>query len=157
MGNEYYYIILYFVLVFIGLGIITLDIKIKIGLGLFLYIIMLCIIFFVDNISEKGYTLYKLFNHFNLKYGDTLNFVYHIKTRKHKKEGGSIDKDRKTPKCKIEGKIENNNLIITKLSDECDNNESVKDKYKNLITHTGNFDDNESIHVNSEIKDFTWS
>jgi len=111
--------------------------------------IPLIILVLIDYTSEKGYTLYKLFNYYDLKYGDKLDFVYHIKTRYRD------DSTAKTPKCKIEGEISSNTLKINKMTD-CDKNEDTKDSYLKLLTHTGKFDDGDKIKVGSEIKDFTW-
>lgn len=147
-------------ILFIFLGVLLIDnVKLRkyedkkyylVKLGIFfIFMIPLIILLLIDFFTEKGYTLYKLFNYYDLKYGDKLDFIYHIKTRYKK------DNTEKTPKCKIEGKIENNNLKITKM-EGCDEDEEVKNNYLKLLTHTGKFEGDQSIKVGSEMKNFTW-
>ena len=149
------YFLLYVFFIFLGVLLIDNN-KLRkykdkkrylIRFGIFIILLLpISLLILISRYTEKGFTLYKLFNYYDMKYGDRLNFIYHIKTRHVN------DKNTKTPKCKIEGEIINNNLKITKMED-CD--EEKKDIYKELITNTQNFDNGE-IGVGSEIKDFTF-
>lgn len=118
------------------------------GLILFLILVMGIVIFIINLVSEKGYTLQKLVDDYQIKYGDTVNFTFHIKTANKESDRGS----NKIKKCKITGSVEKDALEIKSMTD-CD--EDVKDKYLKLITTQGEFDNKEPIRVGSKIANFT--
>lgn len=116
---------------------------------LILFVTFVCgIILFIINLnSEKGYTLKKLVGDYGIKYGDTVDFTYHIRT--------SFNKDQiKIPKCKITGSVEKDILKI-KTMENCSNDEKIKQKYLNLITTQDEFDNKEPIRIGSKIANFT--
>lgn len=120
------------------------------GLILLLILVMGIVIFVINLVSEKGYTLKKLVDDYQIKYGDTVNFTFHIKTANKKSDRGS----NKIKKCKITGSVEKDALKIKSITD-CDEDKEVKDKYLKLITTQGEFDNKEPIRVGSKIANFT--
>lgn len=109
----------------------------------------------IDRYSEKNYTLKKFIDYYGLRYGDTLDFNYHIKTD-HKDK---IKGDFKTPICKIDGNIEGGNLKINKITG-CDTEEDIIGKYKKIFSSTLDLKDNggkeldDSKFIESQISDF---
>lgn len=99
---------------------------------------------------EKGYTLKKLVDDYQIKYDDTVDFTFHIKTADKKTDRGS----NRVKKCKITGSVEKDDLKIKSMTD-CDEDKEVKDKYLKLITTQGEFDNKEPIRVDSKIANFT--
>ena len=108
------------------------------------------VIFIINLVSEKGYTLQKLVDDYQIKYGDTVNFTFHIKTANKESDRGS----NKIKKCKITGSVEKDALKIKSMTD-CDEDKDVKEKYLKLITTQGEFDNKEPIRVGSKIANFT--
>ena len=114
-------------------------------------VLSLGIIALVLNIfMEKGYTLKTLVDDYQIKYGDTVDFTFHIKTADKKTDRGS----NRVKKCKITGSVEKDDLKIKSMTD-CDEDKGVKDKYLKLITTQGEFDNKEPIRVGSKIANFT--
>mgnify|MGYP006078204181 CR=1 FL=1 len=101
----------------------------------------------IDKFTEKGHTLTKFVDYYDLQYGDTLDFVYHIKT------DYQTDNTKKTPKCEISGNITKNNLTITKMKN-CDNAKETKEKYLKLIGTFAITDNNSPISKGSKISNF---
>tara|TARA_Y100000389_G_scaffold184211_1_gene202445 strand:- start:547 stop:1023 length:477 start_codon:yes stop_codon:yes gene_type:complete len=108
------------------------------------------LIFIINLVSEKGYTLKKLVDDYKIKYGDTVNFTFHIKTANKESDRGS----NKIKKCKITGSVEKDALKIKSMTD-CDEDKDIKEKYLKLITTEGEFDNKEPIRVGSKIANFT--
>lgn len=104
---------------------------------------------------EKNYTLKKFIDYYGLRYGDTLDFNYHIKSD-HKDK---IKGDFKTPICKIDGNIDKGNLKINKITG-CDTEEDIIGKYKKIFSTTLDLKDNsgeeikDSVFIESQILDF---
>lgn len=144
---------LFFVLFTIGILLKDIDklnnydsmkkISIKIGLSVFLTF-LLWLFTLIDRYTEKNYTLKKFSDYYGLRYGDTLDFNYHIKTDHTNKIKG----DFKTPICKIDGNIDKGTLKINKITG-CDTEEDTIDKYKKIFSSTLDLKDNE----NKEIED----
>lgn len=109
----------------------------------------------VDVFSEKNYTLKKFSDYYGLRYGDILDFNYHIKTDHNNKIKG----DFKTPICKIDGNIDKGTLKINKITG-CDKDEDIIKKYKKIFSSTLDLKDNKgeevdnSKFINSQISDF---
>ena len=109
----------------------------------------------VDVFSEKNYTLKKFSDYYELRYGDTLDFNYHIKTDHNNKIKGDL----KTPICKIDGNIDKGTLKINKITG-CDKDEDIIKKYKKIFSSTLDLKDNkgeevdDSKFINSQISDF---
>lgn len=109
----------------------------------------------VDVFSEKNYTLKKFSDYYGLRYGDTLDFNYHIKTDHNNKIKGDL----KTPICKIDGNIDKGTLKINKITG-CDKDEDIIKKYKKIFSSTLDLKDNkgeevdDSKFINSQISDF---
>lgn len=109
----------------------------------------------VDVFSEKNYTLKKFSDYYELRYGDTLDFNYHIKTDHNNKIKGDL----KTPICKIDGNIDKGTLKINKITG-CDKDEDIIKKYKKIFSSTLDLKDNKgeevdnSKFINSQISDF---
>lgn len=109
----------------------------------------------VDVFSEKKYTLKKFSDYYGLRYGDTLDFNYHIKTDHNNKIKGDL----KTPICKIDGNIDKGTLKINKITG-CDKDEDIIKKYKKIFSSTLDLKDNkgeevdDSKFINSQISDF---
>jgi hypothetical protein len=120
------------------------------GLILLLILVMGIVIFIINLVSEKGYTLKKLVDDYQIKYGDTVDFTFHIKTANKESDRGS----NKIKKCKITGSVEKDVLKIKSMTD-CDEDEDVKKNYLKLITTRGEFDNKEPIRVGSKIANFT--
>ena len=120
------------------------------GLILLLILVMGIVIFIINLVSEKGYTLKKLVDDYQIKYGDTVNFTFHIKTANKESDRGS----NKIKKCKITGSVEKDALKIKSMTD-CDEDKDVKENYLKLITTQGEFDNKEPIRVGSKIANFT--
>jgi hypothetical protein len=108
----------------------------------------------IDRYSEKNYTLKKFIDYYGLRYGDTLDFNYHIKTD-HKDK---IKGDFKTPICKIDGNIDKGSLTINKI-ENCDEDEDIVEKYKKIFSTTDLKDNSgeeikDSVFIKSQIPDF---
>ena len=155
---------LFFILFTIGILLKDIDklnnydsmkkISIKIGLSVFLTF-LLWLFTLIDRYTEKNYTLKKFSDYYGLRYGDTLDFNYHIKTDHKKKIKGNF----KTPICKIDGNIEGGILKINKI-EGCDTEEDIIDKYKKIFSSTLDLKDNggneleSSKFIESQISDF---
>ena len=155
---------LFFVLFTIGLFLKDIDklnnydsmkkISIKIGLSVFLTF-LLWLFTFIDRYTEKNNTLKKFVDYYGLRYGDTLDFNYHIKTDHNNKIKGDL----KTPICKIDGNIDKGTLKINKITG-CDKDEDIIKKYKKIFSSTLDLKDNkgeevdDSKFINSQISDF---
>ena len=107
-------------------------------------------LFFINKFTEKGYTLKKLVDDYQIKYGDKIDFTFHIKTADKKSDRGS----NKIKKCKITGSVEKDELKIKGMTD-CDEDKDVKENYLKLLTTQGEFDNKEPIRVGSKIANFT--
>ena len=115
--------------------------------GIVVILILIVLPPIIDKFTEKGYTLKKFVNYYDLQYGDSLDFIYHIKTDHVK------DTTKRPPKCKISGEISNNTLTITKM-EKCDSDEEAKDKYSKLISDQISMDNNENISKGSRMTNF---
>jgi len=138
-----------FLLIFLflfTLGILLIDIKFlnqydlskKIMIKLFISIFTTFILWLVtlaDRYSETRYSLKKFVDYYGLRYGDTIDFNYHIKT-----DHTGKDKGIKTPICKIDGNISDGKLNIKTITN-CDTDEGIVGKYKKLFTSVADFTD----------------
>jgi len=127
------------------------DIKKKFLLKLGLSVgatFLLWLITLIDRYTENKYTLKKFIDYYGLRYGDTLDFNYHIKTdhASDKKKNQSI----KTPICKIDGNIDEGSLTIKTVTG-CDTNEDIKEKYKKLFSTQDLKDENDNDIDSSKI------
>ena len=129
--------------------------SIKIGLSVFLTF-LLWLFTLIDRYHENNYTLKKFIDYYGLRYGDRLDFNYHIKTDHvpYIKE-----KPIKTPICKIDGNIDKGSLSI-KTTEGCDTNEDIVEKYKKIFSSTLDLKDNggkeldDSKFIESQISKF---
>jgi hypothetical protein len=109
----------------------------------------------IDIFIENNHTLKKFSDYYGLRYGDTLDFNYHIKTD-HKNK---IKGDFKTPICKIDGNIKGGLLEINKIT-ECDTDEDIVNKYKTIFTTSLALKDKsgkeveDSVFIKSQIPDY---
>ena len=71
---------------------------------------ILWLVTLVDRYGENRYSLKKFVDYYGLRYGDTIDFNYHIKT-----DHAGNDKEIKTPICKIDGNISEGELKITTM------------------------------------------
>lgn len=161
-----------FLLIFLflfTLGILLIDIKFlnqydlskKIMIKLFISIFttfILWLVTLVDRYGETGYSLKTFVDYYGLRYGDTIDFNYHIKTD----HAGKKDKEIKTPICKIDGNIIDGNLKIKTITN-CDKDEDIVEKYKKLFTSAADFTDtktneiqDDSVFSVSNIQDFIY-
>ena len=116
------------------------KVLIKIGLS-FLLTFLLWLFTLIDRYTENNYTLKKFIDYYGLRYGDTLDFNYHIKTDHTNKNKGDL----KTPICKIDGNIDKGSLKINKITG-CDTDEDIMKKYKTIFT-TQNFKDKDNNDI----------
>lgn len=156
---------LFFVLFTIGILLKDIDklnnydfkkkILIKIGLS-FILTFLLWLFTLIDRYTENNYTLKKFIDYYGLRYGDTLDFNYHIKSdhAPDKKE-----KPIKTPICKIDGNIDKGTLKINN-TEGCDTREDIIEKYKKIFSSTLDLKDNggkeldDSKFIKSQIPDY---
>lgn len=158
---------LFFVLFTIGILLKDIDklnnydfkkkILIKIGLSIVL-IFLLWLFTLIDRYTENKYTLKKFIDYYGLRYGDALDFNYHIKTDHDNKVRGEL----KTPICKIDGNIDEGSLTIKTVTG-CDTNEDIIKKYKKLFStqdlkdETGNDIDSSKFLTKRTIPYFLFS
>jgi hypothetical protein len=131
----------------------TTKVLIKIGLS-FLLTFLLWLFTLIDRYTENNHTLKKFSDYYGLRYGDTLDFNYHIKSDHTNKKKGDL----KTPICKIDGNIDKGSLTI-KTTEGCDTDEDIMKKYKTIFTTQNlkdkdNNDIDDSKFINSQISDF---
>jgi hypothetical protein len=143
---------LFFVLFTIGILLKDIDklnnydlkkkIFIKIGLS-FIFTFLLWLFTLIDRYTENNYTLKKFIDYYGLRYGDRLDFNYHIKSdhAPDKKE-----KPIKTPICKIDGNIDKSSLTINNITD-CDADEDIVEKYKKIFSTTLDLKDNSGKEI----------
>jgi len=115
--------------------------------GIVVILILIVVPVLIDKFTEKNYTLKKFVDYYDLQYGDTLDFIYHIKTDR------ANDNTKKTPKCEISGNITQNNLKITKMKN-CDSDKGANEKYLKLISDQISMDNNETISKGSRMGNF---
>lgn len=122
----------------------------------FILTFLLWLFTLIDRYNENNYTLKKFIDYYGLRYGDTLDFNYHIKSDHVPKKNASPIK---TPICKIDGNIDKGTLKINNI-EGCDTNEDIVEKYKKIFSTTLDLQDNsgneidDSKFIKSQILDF---
>ena len=121
----------------------TTKVLIKIGLS-FILTFLLWLFTLIDRYHENNYTLKKFIDYYGLRYGDRLDFNYHIKT--DHPPPYIKEKPIKTPICKIDGNIDKGSLSI-KTTEGCDTNEDIVEKYKKIFSSTLDLTDNRGEEI----------